>query len=304
MLSPLGVTPALRAASWMVSTGMRKLKPWTTCSPWSEVNVAAPMTCLPAIVEARSAAIALDDGGVGLEHALSADVLLETRDAAGRDRGLVLRAATEQLVGNDDAGIADHEERLAQVQIGAVPGQTDDGQLLVLDLQDSYVAPQPRRGGRRSVRLLDRVAPSRGVHPHLVPGRLERRLPSARAGDDEEPGRPGLPDHAGPPRDSRAAQGADTPMRACPGADHPAGLPSKWPADPLVSALVEGGVQKGRPPGAALPRSATQRRAKLGARQRAAIGGHEAHRPPDGEHLSALCDRGGGRPQGGGREAI
>ena len=44
MLSPLGVTPALLAASWMVSTGMRKLKPWTTCSPWTEVNVAAPMT--------------------------------------------------------------------------------------------------------------------------------------------------------------------------------------------------------------------------------------------------------------------
>ena len=45
MLSPLGVTPAWRAASRMVSTGIRKLNPWTICSPCSEVNVAAPMTC-------------------------------------------------------------------------------------------------------------------------------------------------------------------------------------------------------------------------------------------------------------------
>jgi len=36
---------------------------------------------LAAIVEDRAAAIALDDGGVGLEHALAADVLLEARDA-------------------------------------------------------------------------------------------------------------------------------------------------------------------------------------------------------------------------------
>src|SRR6266508_3143645 len=57
---------------------------------------------LAAVVEDRTAAIALDDGGVGLEHALSADVLLEARDAAGRDRGFVLRGAAEQLVGDYD----------------------------------------------------------------------------------------------------------------------------------------------------------------------------------------------------------
>ena len=78
---------------------------------------------LAAVVEDRAAAIALDDGGVGLEHALSADVLLEARDAAGRDRGFVLRGAAEQLVGDDDTRKSDDEERLAQVQVRAVLGQ-------------------------------------------------------------------------------------------------------------------------------------------------------------------------------------
>src|SRR4030095_10016303 len=78
---------------------------------------------LRGVAEDRPAAIALDDGGVGLEHALSADVLLEARDAAGRDRGFVLRGAAEALVGGDETRKSDDEARLAQGQVRAVLGQ-------------------------------------------------------------------------------------------------------------------------------------------------------------------------------------
>ena len=151
MLSPLGTTPAWRAASWMVSTGMRKLKPWTTCSPWSEVKVAAPMTW-PRSSKTGPAAVALDDGGVGLDDALAADVLLEARDAAGRDRGLVLRGAAQELVGGHDTRKPDDEQRLTQMQVRAVPGQAHDRQLRVLDLQDRHVAAMLLAGLARGIR--------------------------------------------------------------------------------------------------------------------------------------------------------
>jgi hypothetical protein len=165
MLSPLGTTPA---AARCLLDGLDRdeevetlddLLPLRRCEGRRADDLAA-------VIEHRTATVALDDGGVRLDDALAADVLLEARDAAGRDRGLVLRGTAEQLVGGDDAGESDHEERLPQVQAGAVPGQADDWQLFVLDLQNGHIAAvlpamvtsSSRRGanddiGRRAVEL-------------------------------------------------------------------------------------------------------------------------------------------------------
>jgi hypothetical protein len=151
----------------MVSTGMRKLKPWTTCSPL-ERRERRRTDDLASVVEDRATAVALDDGGVGLDDALAADVLLEARDAAGRDRGLVLRGAAQELVRGDDAREADDEERLPQMQVRAVPGQADDRQLLVLDLQDRHIAAVLLAGLARGIRArTDDHVGGRAVELHL-----------------------------------------------------------------------------------------------------------------------------------------
>src|SRR5262245_45071728 len=141
---------------------------------------------LASVVEDRTTAVALDDGGVGLDDALAADVLLEARDAAGRDRGLVLRGAAQELVGGDDARKADDEERLPQMQVRAVPGQTDDRQLLVLDLQNRHIAAVLLAGLARGIRArTDDDVGGRAVEVHLrgvglVIGKMDLKRPLER----------------------------------------------------------------------------------------------------------------------------
>src|SRR5262245_31318556 len=65
---------------------------------------------LPAVVEDRTSAVALDDSGVGLDHALAADVLLEPGDATRRDRGLEPCRLAQQLMRGHYARVAYDEE--------------------------------------------------------------------------------------------------------------------------------------------------------------------------------------------------
>ena len=105
---------------------------------------------LATVVEDRTAAVALNDRRVGLDHALAADVLLESRDATGRDRGLVPRGAAQQLVRCDDSRKSDDEEGLPQVEVRAVSGEADHRQFLVFDLENGHVpAVLLTRRGRR-----------------------------------------------------------------------------------------------------------------------------------------------------------